>query len=384
MNIEPFYLKSITTQCLDLPLLQPIKMSFGNVEKLNVVLIRVRDQEGRMGIGEASVLGGPYWGSDSVESIQAVIERYIAPALVRFPITGIEATSTFLSRLIRGNGPGRSGVEMAVLDLLGRRLNTSSINLLGGCCRSQLPVAWTLSTGSLEGDVEEGERAILARGHRRFKVKLGRENIAADVARVASIVDAFNGRATVIADVNQGWDLTTALRYLPQLQEAGLEAIEQPLLANDLEGAARLAGMLHMDVIADEALTDSTIAFSLAARRAVTAFALKPNRDGGVVNSRRLSCIAQAARIKLYGGTALETSIGTAASALLYGSLPELQLGSELFGPHRVRDDLTLKSLTVVDGMLQLPDGIGLGVELDEHRILDLVVAEKDCASRRP
>jgi muconate cycloisomerase len=142
--------------------------------------------------------------------------------------------------------------------------------------------------------------------------------------------------------------------------------------------------MLHMDVIADEALTDSTIAFSLAARRAVTAFALKPNRDGGVVNSRRLSCIAQAARIKLYGGTALETSIGTAASALLYGSLPELQLGSELFGPHRVRDDLTLKSLTVVDGMLQLPDGIGLGVELDEERILDLVVAEKDCASRRP
>ncbi|MEA3113102.1 MAG: muconate cycloisomerase [Caballeronia sp.] len=372
MTTVPLKISSLKVQRLDIPLAQPIVMSFGTVSKQNIVLVRIADQDGAEGCGEAAILGGPYWGTESAEGVQAAIEKYIAPAILGVPLGGLEAAALLLGKTIRGNAAAKSAVEMAILDLLGRRLDASSAIFLGGLCRTQIPVAWTLSTGNVETDIAEGESALLDRGHRRFKVKLAKTNIAQDVQRVASIIEAFRGRATVIADVNQGWDEVTALRYLPLLQEAGLEAIEQPLPGHDLAGIVRVRSRLNIEVIADEVLTDASTALLLSAKGAASVFALKPNRDGGVINTKRLAGIANAAGIKLYGGTALETSLGTAASAILYGSIPELQLGSELFGPLRLECDLAGAPLSVRNGVLDVPTGPGLGVTLDEDRIREL------------
>jgi len=79
------------------------------------------------GVGEASVLGGPHWGEESAEGIQAVIETYIAPALAGTAFDGIEAFAATLTRLVRGNPAARGAVEMAALDLLGRRLGVPAV-----------------------------------------------------------------------------------------------------------------------------------------------------------------------------------------------------------------------------------------------------------------
>lgn len=360
---------SLSTTRLDIPLRQPITMSFGVVRLQNVVLVRLRDSDGVQGVGEASVLGGPHWGEESAEGIQAVIETYIAPALAGAALDGIEAFAANLARLVRGNPAARGAVEMAALDLVGRRLGVPAVQLLGGPCRQVIPVAWTLSTGGTGSDIEEGERSLAERGHRRFKLKLGRETAVADVTRAGAIIEAFRGRATVIGDVNQAWDEVTAARLLPVLQEAGLEAIEQPLPAGDIAAIARLRAGLGMEVIADEAITGPAAAFRVAAGGGASVFALKPNRDGGPTATRRVAAIAAAAGLGLYGGTMLETSIGTAACAHVYATVPELRLGSELFGPLRLSDDVVTDPIRVQDGVLQVPDGPGLGVVLDEDRV---------------
>ncbi len=245
-----------------------------------------------------------------------------------------------------------------------------------------IPVAWTLSTGGTGSDIEEGERALAERGHRRFKLKFGRETAAADVARAAAIIEAFRGRAAVIGDVNQAWDEVTAARLLPVLQEAGLEAIEQPLPAGDIAGIARLRAGLGMEVIADEAITGPAAAFRVAAGGGASVFALKPNRDGGPAATRRVAAIAAAAGLGLYGGTMLETSIGTAACAHVYAAVPELRLGSELFGPLRLSEDVVADPVRVQDGVLQVPDGPGLGVVLDEDRVAFLVRQHGNASTR--
>lgn len=367
--MAPPRIASLSTTRLDIPLRQPITMSFGVVRLQNVVLVRLRDSDGMAGIGEASVLGGPHWGEESAEGIQAVIETYIAPALAGTALDGIEAFAATLARLVRGNPAARGAVEMATLDLLGRRFGVPAVQLLGGPCRQVIPVAWTLSTGETGSDIEEGERALAERGHRRFKLKFGRETAAADVARAAAIIKAFRGRATVIGDVNQAWDEVTAARLLPILQEAGLEAIEQPLPAGDIAGIARLRAGLGMEVIADEAITGPAAAFRIAASGGASVFALKPNRDGGPMTTRRVAAIAAAAGLGLYGGTMLETSVGTAACAHVYAAVPELRLGSELFGPLRLSEDVVADPVRVQDGVLRVPDGPGLGVVLDEDRV---------------
>ena len=365
----PARIATLSTTRLDIRLRQPIAMSFGTVSVQNVILVRMRDADGVEGLGEASILGGPYWGEESAESVQAVIEKYLAPVLVGTEITGVEAVAACVAGLVRGNAVARGAVEMAAVDLLGKRLGVPAVHLLGGPCQQGIPVAWTLSTGSTCGDVEEGERALAERGHRRFKLKLGRTKAAADVARAIAVVEAFRGRASVIADVNGAWDGVMAARFLPALAQAGLEAIEQPLPAGDVDGIARLRTGLGMEVIADEAVTSLQAAFRVAAGGGASVLSLKPNRDGGLTASRRVAGVAAASGMGLYGGTMLETSLGTAASLALFATLPDLRLGSELFGPLRLVDDIVTAPLTPRNGTLLIPAGPGLGTALDEDRV---------------
>ena len=365
----PPRIATLSTTRLDIRLRQPIAMSFGTVCVQNVVLVRMRDADGLEGLGEASVLGGPHWGAESAEGVQAVIETYLSPFLVGTEIAGLESIASHLARLVRGNSAARGAVEMAAADLLGKRMGMPAVQLLGGPCHPSIPVAWTLCTGSTSGDVEEGERALAERGHRRFKVKLGRAMAAADVARAEAIVDAFRGRASVIADVNGAWDEVMAARFLPALAQSGLEAIEQPLPAGDLAGIARLRAGLGMEVVADEAVTGPHAAFLVAACGGASVLSLKPNRDGGLIASRQVAAVARASGMGVYGGTMLETSLGTAASVSLFATLPDLRLGSELFGPLRLADDIVATPLTMRDGALAIPEGPGFGITLDEDHV---------------
>lgn len=372
---------SLTVTRLDIPLRQPITMAFGAVSVQNVLLVRMRDSDGVEGIGEASVLGGPHWGVECAEGVQAAIELYIGPALIGQPIDSLEALAHRLARAVRGNPAARSAVEMAGLDLIGRRLGVSAVQLLGGACRTRLPVAWTLSTGTTQNDIAEGERALGECGHTRFKLKFGRTDAEADVRRTIAILKAFEGRASVIADANQGWDEVIAARHLPALQAAGLEAIEQPLPAADLAGAARLRAGLGLEIIADEALDGSDAAFRIAAAGAASVLSLKPNRDGGPTATRRVAAVAAAAGLGLYGGTMLETSIGTAACAHLFAAAPELRLGCELFGPARLTEDLVTEPLVISKGALTPPSGPGLGVQIDEDRVAFLLRRQSAASS---
>ncbi|WP_434694891.1 muconate/chloromuconate family cycloisomerase [Pseudomonas sp. Z1-14] len=367
-----FSIENISTQRLDIPFSQPIRMSFGELDRLNLVLVRLTDVQGVVGYGEATIMGGPYWGPESIEAVQVAIDRYLAPHITNVRFAGIEEFSHRLARLVRGNAAARSALEMAAFDLLGHQQQMSVKNLLGGCCRDRVEVAWTLSTGSEAGDILEGEHAMLSRGHRRFKLKFGQGKADEELARIVGIAEAFRGRATIILDINQGWDLTTALRYFPVLEEAGIDCIEQPLPMTDHQGAARLRSSSTMDIIADESLVDLRSTFEVARTGAASAVSLKPNRDGGLLASRRIACVAAAAGLKLYGGTSLESSLGTAASLHLYSSLPELQLGSELFGPLRLQTDIVKERLLPRNGGLKAPCGPGLGVVIDEDMVRTL------------
>ncbi|KAB0508992.1 muconate/chloromuconate family cycloisomerase [Pseudomonas moorei] len=367
-----FIIENVVSQRLDIPFSEPIRMSFGTLDRLNLLLVRLTDNSGLEGIGETTVMGGPYWGGESIEAVQAAIDKYLRPQIMGISYGGVEDFSNQLSRLVRGNASARSALEMAAFDLVGKRTGLSAGSLLGGQCRSKLPVAWTLSTGSEKGDIEEGDRAIQARGHSRFKLKFGVGKADDELSRIASIAEAFRGRASIILDINQGWDLSSALRYFPLLEEVGIECIEQPLPSADHQGAARLRNSTSMEIIADEALVDLRSAFEVARYGAASAVSLKPTRDGGLLAAKRISYVASAAGMKIYGGTALESSLGTAASAHLYASLPEIHLGTELFGPLRLQADIVKNPLLPRDGLLEVPQGHGLGMVLDEDLVRTL------------
>ena len=121
--------------------------------------------------------------------------------------------------------------------------------------------------------------------------------------------------------------------------------------------------------MADEAAATVQDAFKLAKLHAASVFALKISKSGGLTNIARQAAIAQGAGISLYGGTMLEGTIGTAASAHIFATLPNLDWGTELFGPLLLTDDIVKKPIAYQNFSLEIPQGVGLGIELDMNQV---------------
>jgi muconate cycloisomerase len=103
----------------------------------------------------------------------------------------------------------------------------------------------------------------------------------------------------------------------------------------------------------------------LARGQACHVFSLKVAKHGGLLRTRQVAAVADAADIGWYGGTMLETSIGSAAAAHLFSTLGTQHHGCELFGPQLLVDDIVTERMAIRDFELQLPDGPGFGVEVD-------------------
>jgi muconate cycloisomerase len=270
---------------------------------------------------------------------------------------------------VRGNHFARCAVETALLDAWARRLGLPLSELLGGRVRDTLPVAWTLASGDTAKDVDEAEEMLDRRRHRAFKLKIGAREMREDVAHVAAIKRALGDRASVRVDVNQAWDESVAMRGIPALADAGVDLVEQPVPRHDRAALARVAARSSVPIMADESIHGPYGALDLARAAAAQVFAVKIAPSGGPRAAARVAAIADAAGIGLYGGTMLEGGVGTAASAHLCATLPHLGWGTELFGPLLLTEEILTEPLHYADFGLAVPDGPGLGVEIDEDRV---------------
>jgi len=168
---------------------------------------------------------------------------------------------------------------------------------------------------------------------------------------------ALAGRASLIVDANQAWSETTALRCLPTLAELGVRLVEQPLPAWNLAGMARLRARSTVPLMADESVFSAHDLLELARARAADVVSLKLVKHGGLLATRDVAAVAEAAGIGLYGGCLLESSIGVAAHLQVFAGLHELAWGCEHFGPQVLVDDLVEEPLRFADFRIHLPAG---------------------------
>lgn len=361
-----FTIERIEARILDIPTIRPHKLSFGAISRQSPVIVQLWLADGACGFGEAATIGGPSWNEESPESIHHAITQYLAPALRGQGAGGFEAALARMDKACKGNAFAKSAVEMALVDAVARTLGLPAWQLLGGKVHASLPLAWTLASGNVERDLEEAQLRLEQRRHHIFKMKIGANAPAHDVAHVTQIARGLAGRATLTVDVNQAWDGNTARRYLPQLVEAGVTLIEQPVAHWNVEALKGLTAALGARalIMADETVCTPQDAMALARAEACHVFSLKVAKHGGLLRTRKVAAIAEAADIGWYGGTMLETSLGSAASAHVFSTLGGQHHGCELFGPQLLVDDIVEKQMPIADFALQLPDGPGFGVEV--------------------
>jgi len=365
-----FTIERIEARILDIPTIRPHKLSFGAIQKQSPVIVQLWLSNGAFGFGEAATIGGPSWNEESPESIAHAIAHYLAPAVVQQKAGRIEHVLQRMDLACKGNAFAKSAVEMALVDALSRTLGLPAWQLLGGKVHDSLPLAWTLASGDVQRDLQEAQLRLEQGRHRIFKMKIGARSPEADVAHVTQIARGLPDLATLTVDVNQAWDGNTARRYLPQLIEAGVSLIEQPVAKWNVPALAQLCQELRGAlVMADETVCTPQDAMMLARVNASHVFSLKVAKHGGLLRTRKVAAVAEAADIGWYGGTMLETSIGSAASAHVFSTLGGQHHGCELFGPQLLVDDIVESPMPISDYCLQLPDGPGFGVDVSVQQL---------------
>ncbi|WP_250474141.1 muconate/chloromuconate family cycloisomerase [Caballeronia sp. GAFFF1] len=360
-------IERIETCLVDLPTIRPHKLSVATMHGQTLMLVKVFCSDGIVGIGEGTTIAGMAYGPESPESMKLATDAYLAPACIGRDATRVQALMAHLGKLVRVNHFSKSALETALLDAQGKRLGVPVSELLGGRHRDRLPVAWTLASGDTNKDIAEAETMLERRRHKIFKLKIGARQIEADIEHVAGIKRALGDRGAVRVDVNMAWSETQAARAIPALADAGCELVEQPVAST--AALARLMRRFPVALMADEVLQGPESAFQIAKHEGADVFAIKIEQSGGLFAGQRVAAIADAAGIELYGGTMLEGAVSTIASAQLFATLPNLQWGTELFGPLLITEEILVEPLNYSDFELTVPSGPGLGIELDEARI---------------
>jgi muconate cycloisomerase len=367
--MSDFRIERVETVLLDIPLRRPHRFARARMDAQPVLYVFVHTEGGVTGVGEGVVPGGPWWGGESVETMQLVVERYFAPVLRGRRVDEVHTILRDITDVVAANLFAKAAVEVALHDAWARTLGVPVHTLLGGVTRTALPVTWALGTEPAPVLLEEALGKLEAGLHQSFKLKMGASEPAKDVERVCAVAEKLAGVAGVRVDLNGRWDRLTALTYLPRLADAGVEMIEQPVPGSDIDVLAEVNAALPIPIMADEAVRTPADAARLAQRRAADIFAVKTTKCGGLRASLEIAAIGAASGVASHAATSIESPVGTAASLQFACAAPGLTWGSELFGPLLMAEEMLIEPLRYAQGHLHLPSGPGLGITLDPDKI---------------
>jgi len=213
------------------------------------------------------------------------------------------------------------------------------------------PTSFTIAIPPDEATLRERVRE--AAGYPVLKIKLG----SSWDERIVRIVREMEPGKVLRVDANAAWTPKHALHMIPILQELGVEFVEQPLPGHDVEGLRFVRERSALPIIADESCLVSTDIPRLAG--AVDGINIKLAKCGGLREALRMIATARAHDMSVMCGCMVESSLGITAAAQL---APLLDY-ADLDGAELVVNDPYLGA-TIDGGVISLPAGAGLGVEL--------------------
>jgi muconate cycloisomerase len=332
------------------------------------VVVRVHTDAGLVGLGEATL--SPRWSGETSPGCVAAIEGLIGPAIVGEDPTALTHLRHKIDRTIRFNPFAKAAVEMALWDLCGKAADQPVYQLLGGKVRDELPMKMVVGAFPVPQAVALAER-FLEWGATCLKVKVGLDP-ATDIARVHAVREAAGPDIPIGIDANQGWDLATARRCLSRMEDCDLLFAEQPVPVTDPQDLVRLRADTRVPIMADESVFTLQDARHLADIGAADILSVYPGKHAGLAATREIAHLARAAGLVCSMGSNLELGIATAA--MLHLGVAEPTIDSERYpgdflGPLYHEADLITKPLNLGPTVARVPDGPGLGVELDEDQL---------------
>lgn len=359
-------IESVEVFGVAVPLLGAYSTSYQSTSEQRSAIVRIVASDGTVGLGNVDPVPG-YSEETTEATLQAIVERLI-PAVLGTDPRNLHRVLAAMDAAVPRHFDAKAAVEMACCDLSARAQGVSVAMLLGGAVRDTVRFnAWIGIVPP--GQAAEEAAGWQARGFRSAKVKVGHD-IDADVDRLRAIREATGPDWQIRIDANAGYDADTAIALARRLEPLRLELFEQPVPADDIAGLARVRRACpFVPIMADESVTDHASLLAVLRADAADLVKVKPMKQGGLLTTRRLLATAEAAGVRCVLGHGFGLGVNTMAEIMLGASAPNVIEGLECVGPLKTADDVVRHKLDLGRGTLDVPDGPGFGVELDEDKV---------------
>jgi len=332
---------------IDIQLRHTFRLARGDSDSRRVLIVEI-EHDGLIGRGEAAPIAR--YGQDAVSAARA------AEAMVAQMGDPRAFDSAAAQVAVAGEPAAEAAVDMALRDLAGKRLGVPLYELMGIDPTSMPVTSFTIGMDTpdiVEEKVREAERFAV------LKVKMGSEDDRRVLEAVRSVTDR-----PVRVDANEGWTLEDALARLEWLQEMGVEFVEQPLPADQLDEMRELKRQSPLPLIADESVAHAEDIPRLA--EAFDGINIKLMKCGGLGEALRMIHVARAHGLKIMLGCMVESSLAITAAA----HIAPLVDWADLDGNLLITNDPFIGA-EVSQGKLVLPSEPGLGVRERSAEAID-------------
>jgi muconate cycloisomerase len=333
------------------------------------VLVRIGDDTGRVGLGEASVTS--VWSGETQSGALALIRYVFTPLLLGADPFDVEWISRRLDRAAFGNSFAKAAIDMALLDLQGQTLGVPLYKLLGGrdATSAERGIRLKFVVGAVEPPVAaERAQRMVERGWTTIKVKIGRhEHPRIDVERLREVRDAIGPNVMLTVDANGGYTVDQALWLLPHLEQLEIALFEQPTRRGDHRAMAAVRRRSSVPIMADESVFKPLDALDVIRAEAADVLSLYPGKHGGIRATQAIAHLAEAAGVVCTIGSNLEREVATAAMAHVATATANIQcerFPGDLIGPVYFEETLTAQPLRYAADRLFTPEEPGLGVRI--------------------
>lgn len=370
------FIKSIDIIRLAAPLSQPFHWATGSIFQRTAILIRLVTDSGHVG-----------WG----ETLQVEAGRFVrdvfSPILIgKNPLDRLSLRRSMLqvvqtSRVSHGIGIGAVGaVDIALWDIAGKIFGKPLNCLLGGPLHDSISLYASglyYNNNTSPKAIAREAAAYIQQGFSSIKMKIGRESLADDSKRIAMVRDTIGSQAHLMVDANQAYNYDMAREMGLYLEDMGIYWFEEPLAINDIEGYRRLAQSLKMHLAAGENFFGREDFAPFISEHLIHVAQPNIGNVGGVTEFLYVAALADFCHIPFalhgWGSSVLFAAAMHVASCLsqyaegveTYPQLeyPLLELDCT---PNPMREFLSLEAMPIRDGTIRVPEGPGLGINLDE------------------
>src|SRR5256714_3732251 len=333
----------LSQQTIELNPTHPFVIARGGYAHHRNVIVRLTDDDAVEGFGEAAP--NCYCG-ESVATVISALAQF-KPILERADRFALESTEAHLNRVLRGNAAAKSAVSSALHDLVGKKLGLPVYRLWGLDADKTPQSSFTIAIA----ENQELERRVTeAKEYPILKIKLGTERDMEIVRIVRGVAPSKRLRV----DANAAWTAKHAVEMSSFLADQGVEMIEQPVAANDIEGLRFVRERSSLPVFADESCLVATDVAKL--HGAVDGINIKLAKCGSLREALRMVHAARALDMQVMAGCMIESSLGISAIAQISPLLDY----SDFDGAALLSTD-PFRGVTIAGGRVKLTDGPGLG-----------------------